>query len=198
MKNVPKPMIVCIITLSALLLAVLKVGVYAISQENLNLIEAIENGNLKAARNALRNGADANAKDHRDPLHNRKLLMIVAAEGKENFAKLLVEYGADVNAKNTHGDTALMEAASFGHLNVVKFLVEHGANVNAATILGMYAGSTALIYASERGHVNIVKYLIKHGANINAKKKNGDTALSLAENNGHTEVARILQESGAR
>ena len=43
----------------------------------------------------------------------------------------------------------------------------------------------------------MVKYLIKHGANINAKNKNGDTALSIAEKNGHTEVARILREAGA-
>jgi len=197
MKNAPKPMIVYIIILSALLLAVLKVDAYVLSPEDLNLIEAIENGNLKAAQNALKNGADANESE-RSTEHRRKLLMLVAAEGKENLAKLLVEYGADVNAVDVDGNTALMDAANFGHLNVVKFLVEHGANVNAAATVEGYTGYTALIYASERGHVNVVKYLIKHGANINAKKKNGDTALSLAENNGHTEVARILSEAGAK
>jgi ankyrin repeat protein len=91
-----------------------------------------------------------------------------------------------------------MNAASFGNLDIVKFLVEHGANVNAAATVAGFTGYTALIYASERGQVNVVKYLIKHGANINAKKKNGDTALSLAENNGHTEVARILREAGTK
>ena len=197
MKNVPKPMIVYIIILSALLLAVLKVDAYVLSPEDLNLIEAIENGNLEAAQSALKNGADANESE-RSTEHRRKFLMLVAAEGKENLAKLLVEYGADVNAVDVDGNTALMDAANFGHLNVVKFLVEHGANVNAAATVEGYTGYTALIYASERGHVNVVKYLIKHGANINAKKKNGDTALSLAENNGHTEVARILSEAGAK
>ncbi len=194
MKNVPKPMIVYIIALSALLLALMKIDVYASPYED--LIEAIEKGNVQAARSALRNGADANAKEHEPPY--RTLLIIVADEGKENLAKLLVEYGADVNAKDVHGDTALMWAANAGHLNVFKFLVEHGANVNAAATLGTYSGYTALMYASEAGYVNVVKSLIKHGANINAKKKNGDTALSLAENNGHTEVARILREAGAR
>jgi len=102
-----------------------------------------------------------------------------------------------VNAVDHYGDTALMWAANDGHLNVVEFLVEHGANVNAAATGLIYAGFTALIYASEKGYVNMVKYLIKHGANINAKNKNGDTALSIAEKNGHTEVARILREAGA-
>jgi len=194
MKNVLKPLIVYIITLSALLLAVMKVNVYAAPYQD--LIEAIENGNLKAAQSALRNGADVNKMGYESP--NRTPLMIAAEEGKENLVKLLVEYGADVNAKDHYGDTALMLAANAGHLNVVEFLVEHGANVNAVAAGYIYAGSTALIYASEKGQVNVVKYLIKHGANINAKNKNGDTALSLAENNGHTEVARILREAGAR
>ena len=194
MKNVPNQLIVYIITLSALLLAAMKVNVYAAPYEE--LIEAIENGNLKAAQSALRNGAEVNKMGCESP--NRTPLMIAAYEGKANLAKLLVEYGADVNAKDHLGDTALMWAANSGHLNVVEFLVEHGANVNAAAIGPIYAGSTALIYASERGHVKVVKFLIKHGANIIAKNKNGDTALSIAENNGHTEVARILREAGAK
>ena len=54
-----------------------------------------------------------------------------------------------------------------------------------------------LIYAAERGHINVVKYSIGQGANINAEKS-GDTALSTAEDNGHTEVVSILREAGAR
>jgi ankyrin repeat protein len=196
MKNVPKPLIVYIITLSALLLAVMKVDVHASPDHDLR--EAIENGNLQAAQSALRNGADVNAQERYIPY--RTNLMIAAEEGNENLAKLLVEYGADVNGIDADGHTALMEAANGGHLNVVKFLIEHGANVNAAATLSVdYTGSnTALMHASEKGHVNVVKLLIKHGADINAKNKNGDTALSFAENNSHTEVAHILREAGAK
>jgi ankyrin repeat protein len=196
MKKAPKPVIVYIMILSTLLLALLKVEAALLSPEDLNLLEAIENGDLKTAQSALKNGADANAMERHIPY--KKFLMVAVAEGKEDLAKLLVEYGADVNAIDADGNTALMEAANFAHLNLVKFLVEHGANVNAAATLGGYTGYTALIYAAQRGHVKVVKYLIKHGANINAKKKNGDTALSLAENNSHTEVARILREAGAK
>ena len=138
-------MILYIITLSALLLAVMKVNVYEAPYED--LIEAIENGNLKAAQSALRNGADANKMGCVSPY--RTPLIITADEGKENLAKLLVEYGVDVNAKEHYGDTALMWAANSGHLNVAEYLVEHGANVNAKTTGPISAGSTALIYASE-------------------------------------------------
>jgi ankyrin repeat protein len=197
MKNAPKPIIVYTIILSALLLVVLKVDAYVLNPEDLNLLEAIENGNLEAAQTALKNGADPNESERSTPAR-QKFLMIVAGEGKLDLAKLLVKYGADVNAVDVDGNTALMNAASFGNLDIVKFLVEHGANVNAAATVAGFTGYTALIYASERGQVNVVKYLIKHGANINAKKKNGDTALSLAVNNGHTEIARILREAGAK
>ena len=196
MKNAVKSIIVCITLLSVFLSVILTVDAHVLSPEDLKLLEAIENGNLKAAQSALKNGADANQKEKCIPY--RTFLMVAASGGSEDLAKLLTKYGADVNAIDVDGHTALMEAASFGHLNVVRFLVEHGAKVNAEATVGGYKVYTALIYASENGHVDIVKYLIKQGSNINAKKINGDTALSLAENNGHTEVAGILREAGAK
>ena len=45
---------------------------------------------------------------------------------------LVVEYGADANAKNNDGETPLHYAASEGHIEVVKALVvEYGADANA-------------------------------------------------------------------
>jgi len=41
--------------------------------------------------------------------------------------RLLLEYGADVEAKNSRGETALQEATEKGHDEVVKLLREHGA-----------------------------------------------------------------------
>ena len=193
MRNVSKSIIVYIITLSALLLGVMKLDVYAIPNED--LIEAIENGNLQAVKNALRNGADINMRERIGPY--RTILMIVAGQGKWDLAKVLVESGANVNATDVHGDTALMEACREGHLNIVELLIEHGANLNAAVNVGVGQGYTPLIYAAESGHVNVVKCLLKHDANINAKK-DGDTALIIAEKNGHMDVARILREAGAR
>ncbi len=44
--------------------------------------------------------------------------------------KILVEHGADVNAKNDRGDTAAHGAAQRGADLIIKFLGEHGANFN--------------------------------------------------------------------
>jgi ankyrin repeat protein len=57
---------------------------------------------------------------------------LAAGEGHLEIVKLLLEHGADVNAKTAY-ETALHLAAEKGHLEIVKFLLEHGADVNAKT-----------------------------------------------------------------
>lgn len=41
--------------------------------------------------------------------------------------RLLIEHGADVNAKGTDGETALSLAVQQGHQNVTECLRQHGA-----------------------------------------------------------------------
>jgi len=47
--------------------------------------------------------------------------------GALEVVRLLLEHGADVEAKYNDGKTALQEAADRGHDKVVEFLREHGA-----------------------------------------------------------------------
>jgi ankyrin repeat protein len=42
-----------------------------------------------------------------------------------------------------------------------------------------------------------VKYLIEVGANVHAQTQTGDTALTYACENGHTDVAELLLDAGA-
>jgi ankyrin repeat protein len=44
---------------------------------------------------------------------------------------LLIERGANVNAKAADGTGPLHEAARLGHIGVARLLLEHGADVNA-------------------------------------------------------------------
>jgi ankyrin repeat protein len=72
----------------------------------------------------------------------------------------LLEEGALINARDTHGRTALIEAARTGKYRMCKTLIEYGASVNADD---RYDG-TALDYASRGGYVDIVNLLLKNGA----------------------------------
>jgi ankyrin repeat protein len=47
--------------------------------------------------------------------------------GHLNVVKLLIEEGADVNARDDAGLTALMIALGRGHTDVAQFLIEAGA-----------------------------------------------------------------------
>lgn len=58
------------------------------------------------------------------PLHH------AAAGGYLSICELLIEKGAEVNAKDDDGETALHTAARGGHLETVKFLVEKGADIS--------------------------------------------------------------------
>jgi ankyrin repeat protein len=58
-------------------------------------------------------------------------LLQVAFWGRLEIAKLLIERGANVNAKAADGAVPLHEAARMGHVDVARLLLEHGADVNA-------------------------------------------------------------------
>jgi ankyrin repeat protein len=57
-------------------------------------------------------------------------LINAAEEGDPGLVNMILDKGANVNAKNRFGQTALMSAAEAGHLEVVKVLLAKGANVN--------------------------------------------------------------------
>ena len=57
-------------------------------------------------------------------------------------------------------------------------------------------GWTALMVAARAGHVATVKALLKSNARVGLSDKSGNTALALAEAEGHSNVARVLRGQG--
>jgi ankyrin repeat protein len=100
--------------------------------------------------------------------------------------------GADVNAKDGHGETPLMYAAFVGSLDAMKFLIEKGADVNAQNSFG----STALIWSAT--DLAKVRLLTDHGANVNLASKKGRTALLVAAMSDHSaDIVKLLMAKGA-
>ena len=106
---------------------------------------------------------------------------------------LLVDLGADVNAKDDKGSTALIEASYGGDRETVSTLVEIGADMNAKDNYG----NTALILASDEGYTDTVSILLKNGADVNEITKDGSTALMRASGEGHSETVSVLLKNGA-
>ena len=49
-------------------------------------------------------------------------LMTAAAKGQDEFLKILIEAGANINIKDNDGEDALGYAKSFGHNKIIRIL----------------------------------------------------------------------------
>ncbi len=76
------------------------------------------------------------------------------------IARLLLDAGANPNARGPGGDTALHEAADWGQLEVVRVLLEHGADPNTLNDSGWSVLDTALA----RRYSDMAELLREHGA----------------------------------
>jgi ankyrin repeat protein len=88
-------------------------------------------------------------------VEGRTPLMMAAYEGQTVRVRLMLERGADPNARDRDGDTALMFAAFKGHAAIVHLLLMHGADVDATA----HNGWTALRAAKSGRHHGIVDML---------------------------------------
>ena len=93
-------------------------------------------GDLAAVKRALTDGADPNAQD---PQSGSTVLSIASLMGHTEVVGLLLERGADVNAKSRDGGTALHAAAFLGRAETVKLLLEKGANATLRNNMGSTA-----------------------------------------------------------
>ena len=110
--------------------------------------------------------------------------------GNTQMAELLIDKGADVNAKDDCGFTPLRWATMLGRKDIVEFLIAKGADVNAKD----YNGWTPLHWAARLGSKDIVEFLIVRGADINAKNKYGHTPLSLVAGGRWHEVDFLIAQ----
>ncbi|HJT17623.1 MAG TPA: ankyrin repeat domain-containing protein, partial [Thermoanaerobaculia bacterium] len=104
------------------------------------------------ARDLIERGADVNAAANNPqavaPVH------AAAAVRDHATMKLLLERGANPNARQQQGFTAFHAAASHGDILMAKLLVAHGADAHAKTD----DGRTALDIAEKNGQQGFAKW----------------------------------------
>lgn len=122
-------------------------------------------------------------------VNDKKPLACAAQDGHLEAVNLLLEYGANINARDYHKWTALHHAACEGHAEVVKRLIEAGVDINATDLIGY----TALHRAIRPDNEAVVKILLKNGAG-NSGDHNDKTPLMWAEKDNLKEIARLLKE----
>ncbi|KAG7160114.1 Ankyrin-1-like 5 [Homarus americanus] len=151
-------------------------------------------------------------------------LLLAAENNHTEVAKLLVDYGSDVNhtssaivylmaengaldtlklvlnlsavadVKTSFGLSPLLIGAWNGYSGVVKALLGVGANPDVKTPLTLYS---PLYMAAKAGDKTMANYLLSARADINVVTSWGVTALMTAIVWGHEEVAKLLLDKGA-
>jgi ankyrin repeat protein len=126
------------------------------------------------------------------------LLHEAVENGYYNAVKMLINKGADVNARNNFDETPLHYCRWEPHPNVVQLLVDAGADINAKD----NSEETPLhALAQGYGSASAVKILVDAGANVNAQDDSGDTplhdALFWTDPFGENKLIKTLLEAGA-
>eukprot|EP00033_Pygsuia_biforma_P001155 GCRY01001312.1.p2 GENE.GCRY01001312.1~~GCRY01001312.1.p2 ORF type:complete len:178 (+),score=27.52 GCRY01001312.1:2679-3212(+) len=126
--------------------------------------------------------------DYSSPQFSRTALQGAAAFGHDPLVRLLLQWGAELEARDVRGCTALHWAAQCGHLPTATLLLEQAADIEARSEKDF----TALHYAAMENHLPIVRLLVEQGANIEARNTFGKTACDYAAEAGHAAVVAFL------
>ncbi|KAI5955571.1 hypothetical protein KGF57_003704 [Candida theae] len=142
------------------------------------LQRACKKGNIDDVRDYLNRGASANEKD----FCGFTCLHEAALEGHNEIVQILIDHGANVNAKaDEAGDceTPLIDAAENMHLETVEILLKNNADPNIFNLDGFTA--LTKIYnehADEEGYDDIIKVLEDASNKFTARKAIVNTSQS--------------------
>lgn len=135
---------------------------------------------------------EKNMKTMGTPLH------FAAAFGDIAFARLLLDYGAEINFPDNYNWSPLHIAAGEGNTEMVNFLLDRGANIefkggNSGTETPLLYTFNPEVYNNE--HLEVVKLLLKRGVNVNARSMSGTPGI---EWNAFNYAARYIKDQKLR
>lgn len=154
------------------------------------VIQAIRNNDCRSLETRLQ--SKPALLEARDEFGSTPLILAAMYSGEE-CVRMLLDRGADPNAKNNSDVTPLMNAV-WNETNV-RLVLERGADVNAESVIGNTPLMLAAVYPYS---TPIVRRLLDHGADVNHLNRYGIGALIAASISGNPETMRLLLDKGAK
>jgi ankyrin repeat protein len=106
-------------------------------------------------------------------------LFLSCSNGYTECARLLIDYNADVNAKNlSTGGDGLYTAARMGRLSCVKLMVQNGAEIIRQT---NFLGWTPLSGSIYGGHLTVAQYLLEQNVDIHFRPDHSGTTMDALD-----------------
>ena len=124
-----------------------------------------------------------------------------AYNGNNVIVADLLAYHANPNTPDKTEKTAILYAAAKGFTPVVRLLLKAGVDAKARYGNQLTALMWAAGYADGAGiddAQSVAKLLLDHGARLDAVDNRGRTALMIAAETGHLEMAELLLKRGAK
>lgn len=121
-------------------------------------------------------------------------LFYVIAAGDLPRIKQLLSFGADINAKDGHHETALGAVCYSYHedqklsIQIAQYLIDNGADVNMSP--------PVLQRCASNGYTPLARLLLQNGADVNVQGDRG-SALQAACVRGNLEMMQLLLDHGA-
>lgn len=175
------------------------------------IAEAAKLGDARLVKTLLDAGAEPEGAND----DGQTALMLAIKAGELPVVEMLLKAGAKVNTiEKFHNQTPLMWAASAPKNAgaITKLLLAKDANPKPRALYSDWdsqissepraqyrpvGGLTAMLYAARDGCYECVEALTGAGADVNVPTPEGVSALMLAVDNDHNDVAKLLLEKGA-
>ncbi|XP_073830456.1 retinal degeneration A isoform X1 [Musca autumnalis] len=119
-------------------------------------------------------------------------ILLAAQSGDLLMLRALHEQGYSLQSVNRSGQTALHFACKYNHKDILKYIVSC-ASRRLINIKDREMGQTALHVAAQLGRRDLCVMLVAAGANVELRDLNGNTAMMVAFNKNHTEIATYLE-----
>ena len=169
-------------------------GLVLVDPDTTSLMKEAARGDIRSAASAVLNGADVNAVDQQGDTALGYACM--RAKCSAELVQVLVQAGADVNARNKTGQTPLLLSIYSTPLGLRLGSVNALLHANANPNISDNNGETPLMAAAKVGDTEVARELLNFGANLAARDHHGATAVMLGESAGQTAVVEMLREYG--